>query len=466
MKDRIKDILASKGIEPVSERLRHFEEWAVTRLWEQYDEEIMNQRLITENSMRQLGLRLPNGTVGKPYTAVLSIPDGLVSLTGAAISPDTGLAAEIRGNDILVSGTPLSPGDTELTIAYNPPGTFDGEPASSLRIPVAFNPDPRSLWRDIPTPREIPFYKPDSDMEYLKVEAAPDGTPRKDVVAASRRGRSHAQEGNARDDDFRLFHCPDSDWYIIAVADGAGSARFSRRGSEIACDTVVEYCKGKLLDNRGFEEAVRAYHEAPESADTRKRLFAFVYDIVGNGAFLAHKAINAASDALDGTKPKDFATTLMFAVCKRFDFGWFVANYWVGDGAACIYDRKKGMAKLLGVPDEGEFSGQTRFLTMPEIFRDPQKVADRLRFGIYEDFTALLLMTDGVSDPMFETDVNLNAPARWDALWDTLRQGFPADGIPGVDLTDDNEGAKEQLLRWLDFWSPGNHDDRTIAILY
>ena len=23
-----------------------------------------------------------------------------------------------------------------------------------------------------------------------------------------------------------------------------------------------------------------------------------------------------------------------------------------------------------------------------------------------------------------------------------------------------------QLLDWLDFWSPGNHDDRTIAILY
>ena len=36
----------------------------------------------------------------------------------------------------------------------------------------------------------------------------------------------------------------------------------------------------------------------------------------------------------------------------------------------------------------------------------------------------------------------------------------------GVDLSDDNEAAKEQLLNWLDFWSPGNHDDRTIAILY
>lgn len=45
------------------------------------------------------------------------------------------------------------------------------------------------------------------------------------------------------------------------------------------------------------------------------------------------------------------------------------------------------------------------------------------------------------------------------ALWDDLKQ-------KGVDLTDDNDAAKDQLLDWLDFWSPGNHDDRTIAILY
>ncbi len=426
----------------------------------------MNQRIITENKLRQLGLRLPNGTVGKPYSATLDIPEGMVEVVGLTIASDTGLSADYDGDHIVVSGTPLSVGDTELIVSYNPPGLFDGEPASTLRIPVAFNPDPRSLWKNIPTSTDIPFYKPDTHAQYLKVECGADGSPRKDIVAASSRGRSHAQEGKARDDDFRLFHCPDSDWYIIAVADGAGSARFSRKGSEIACNTVVDYCKGKLLDNQPFEDAVRAYHDNTDDIDARKRLFSFVYDIVGNGAFLAHKAINAASDANPDTKPKDFATTLMFAICKRFDFGWFVANYWVGDGAACIYSRDKGLAKLLGVPDEGEFSGQTRFLTMPEIFRDPQKVADRLRFGIYEDFTALLLMTDGVSDPMFETDVNLNSPAKWDELWDTLAKGFPSDNIPGVDLSDDNEAAKDQLLRWLDFWSPGNHDDRTIAILY
>ena len=48
-------------------------------------------------------------------------------------------------------------------------------------------------------------------------------------------------------------------------------------------------------------------------------------------------------------------------------------------------------------------------------------------------------------------------------LW---RRGNAAVKENGVELTDDNEASKDQLLGWLDFWSPGNHDDRTIAILY
>lgn len=464
-------LLAACGINTSRERLEDFEKWMIQHLWAQYQDEIMNQRLIIENRIRDLGLRLPNGTVKKPYLATLTLPAEGIGDLEAIIAPESGLTADLThdcdGNiTVTVSGTPLQASDTEVRLQYRTSGWMEGDPLSELRVPVAFNPDPRTLWRDIPTNPDIPYYKPDTDQAYLKVESGPDGTPRKDIVAASRRGRSHAQEGKARDDDFRLFHCPDSDWYIIAVADGAGSAIYSRKGSAIACDTVVEYCKNKLLANQEFEDAVAAYHTSPDDPDAKKRLFSFVYDIIGNGAFAAHKAINAASEAASGTKPKDFATTLMFAVCKKFDFGWFVANYWVGDGAMCLFNRDRHVAKLLGVPDEGEFSGQTRFLTMPDIFRDPQSVANRLRFGIYDDFTALLLMTDGVSDPMFETDVNINSFDKWDDLWQSLSDGFSADEIPGVDLSDDNEEAAPQLLRWLDFWSPGNHDDRTIAILY
>ena len=101
-----------------------------------------------------------------------------------------------------------------------------------------------------------------------------------------------------------------------------------------------------------------------------------------------------------------------------------------------------------------------------EIFKDAASVFSRLRFSIEDDFTALMLMTDGVSDPMFETDRNLNDYSKWNEFWNKIKEGFPDDGIPGVDLRDDNPEAKDQLLRWMDFWSAGNHDDRTLAILY
>lgn len=107
----------------------------------------------------------------------------------------------------------------------------------------------------------------------------------------------------------------------------------------------------------------------------------------------------------------------------------------------------------------GEYAGQTRFLTMPEIFSDSNKFYQRMNCRIVPDFTALFLMTDGVSDPKFETDANLKSYDKWNELWADLKEN-------GVELTDDNEEAANQLLNWLDFWSPGNHDDRTIAILY
>ena len=82
----------------------------------------------------------------------------------------------------------------------------------------------------------------------------------------------------------------------------------------------------------------------------------------------------------------------------------------------------------------------------------------RLKYSIEQDFTALLLMSDGVSDPFFETDANLNRIQKWNELWENI--------VSAVDLSDDNIESQYQLLQWLDFWSPGNHDDRTIAILY
>ena len=424
----------------------------------------MNQRIMIENEVRQLGLRFPNGTVKKEYCVFFDLPIDKISDIELIGAEELGLILAI-GEDgkCSLSGKPKKAGDYSLKLRYK---TVEGEPASELAIPVAFNPNPRDLWRNIPTDPNIPYYKLDSETEYVKVEAGADGSPKKDIVAASQRGRSHAQEGKARDDHFSLFHCDESDWYIIAVADGAGSAKYSRKGSEVACKTVIDHCKSLLLNNPDFENSIRDYETDRENQEKRTNVTRHVIDIIYKGAMKAHEAVKRVAEANEEAKLKDFATTLMFAVCKKYDFGWFIASFWVGDGAMCLFDEENKTAKLLGNPDEGEFSGQTRFLTMPEIFRDPDVVSKRLRMAIVPDFTALFLMSDGISDPMFETDKNLKDYAKWEEFYKNLKNGFPDDEIAGVDLTDDNEAAKDQLLGWLDFWSPGNHDDRTIAILY
>lgn len=441
-----------------------FLNWAISSLWNTFKEERMNQRIMIENEIRQLGLRFPNGTVKKEYSYSFQLPTDKIDVIELSGIDELGLTLEMdKPGEFSLLGKPQKAGDFTLKLRYT---TVEGEPVSELIIPIAFNPSPRDLWKNIPTDRNIPYFKEDSDKEYLKVEAGKDGYPKKDIVAASQRGRSHAQEGKARDDHFSLFHCEESDWYIIAVADGAGSAKYSRKGSEVACNTVIDHCKNLLFENPEFEASIREYEANRDNQEKRTNVTRHVIDIVYKGAMKAHEAVKKVAEANEESKLKDFATTLMFAVCKKYDFGWFIASFWVGDGAMCLFDENNKTAKLLGTPDEGEFSGQTRFLTMPEIFRDPEVVAKRLRMAIVPDFTALFLMSDGVSDPMFETDKNLNDYAKWEEFYNNLKKGFPEDEIGGVDLSDDNEAAKDQLLGWLDFWSPGNHDDRTIAILY
>ena len=63
--------------------------------------------------------------------------------------------------------------------------------------------------------------------------------PLRNIIAASKRGRAHAHSGTFRDDDFSIQFNESTGWYMIAVADGAGSAQYAREGARIACDTAI-----------------------------------------------------------------------------------------------------------------------------------------------------------------------------------------------------------------------------------
>lgn len=482
--DKALQILIGNQEDDKAEKFLHF---LSDKLWELYNLYVMDKMKMADGELKW-NLNIPNAKENIEYNQTIIMPQvnsdifdnvELELVDAKGLDEDKhGLKLTVApdGKSLAITGIPsleafrkdgaVAESTFELTLIYKFCGGIEmpeDRPTLEHKIPFVINQDPRKLWRNLPVDWENmpePKYKnDDTQVEYVKVEALADGTPQKDIVAASKRGRSHAQEGKPRDDYFRMEHM-DNGWYIMAVADGAGSAKYSRQGSTIACDEAVNHCMSKLGQSKPFEDAISGYGNLQDSSEeeARKTVGNYIYDIVGTAAFKAHKAIQAEA-ALKKQPIKYYATTLLLTICKKFSFGWFVASFWVGDGAICLYDRNAHTAKILGVPDEGEYAGQTRFLTMPEIFKDATALYQRLRFCVVDDFTALFLMSDGVSDPKFETDANLNNPDKWDALWDDLKEN-------GVDLTDDNEASKDQLLDWLDFWAPGNHDDRTIAILY
>ena len=404
-------------------------------------------------------ITLPNGKVGQPYNFVFSVEKiGLTEIEDfwfAGLEP-IGLSFDAVTDAI--TGTPIISGEQTIQLFLKRKGWTEGKPVFERNLTLTVNPDPRSLWQSKPSDKNDPYWKSESASQFLKVEST--GlllkTERKDIVVASQRGRSHAHEGIFRDDDFGIDYDKTTEWYILTVADGAGSASASRKGSTIACETVVKVCKTQLeAQHKDFEHLIKELNK--DKSDTnRKKMGDALYGIVGTAVFKAYK--NIEEEATNSGRPvKDFSTTLIVSICKKFKFGWFVAAFWVGDGGVGIYNKKTRFLKVLGETDGGEFVGQTRFLTMPEITQ-PAELYRRLRFDIVDDFTALILMSDGITDPKFETDANLLKFEKWDELWTDLSKE--------VDFKDNNEKSAEQLLKWLDFWSPGNHDDRTIAILF
>jgi hypothetical protein len=183
---------------------------------------------------------------------------------------------------------------------------------------------------------------------------------------------------------------------------------------------------------------------------------------MGKAAYYVHQALVTEAGE-KGALLKDYNTTLLFTLVRQIDTQYFVASFWVGDGAIGIYTAEPPAVVVMGTPDGGAFAGETKFVTMPEIF-NKDVLYNRFSIKVVPSFTALMLMTDGITDPKFGTDAALIQPEKWSALWADL-QGSNDDGAK-VQLQPEAEQPEQELLGWLDFWSPGNHDDRTLLILY
>ena len=91
-------------------------------------------------------------------------------------------------------------------------------------------------------------------------------------------------------------------------------------------------------------------------------------------------------------------------------------------------------------------------------------MASRFGYHVVDDFSFLFLMTDGIYDAKFIVEANLEKTKNWLEFINDL-EGDNEDDIK-VDFSKELPVVEEQLNQWMDFWSKGNHDDRTLAIIY
>ena len=342
----------------------------------------------------------------------------------------------------------------------------------SFHFKLIVNPDPKTLWKNIPSKQDGVYPKPDCDKFFLSCGGS------LFIAAASQRGRSHAQEGKPRDDDFLAYWDDNTDCAILVAADGAGSAKFSRKGSEIATRTAMEKVKAAIEPEfwTALKPSIDKWVES-QDVQAQKNIQVSLYKVLVQAAWEAKTRIRKEAEEheerffADYKKrekftARDYATTIILTIAKKLDVGgWFIATFWVGDGGMGIYRADADKIIVQGTPDGGEYGGQTRFLTddgadvWPQCEDAANKIIERrIRFDVVDSFDAIILMTDGITDPWFETDGNLNCQAKWNELW--------ADIAKAVSFEKRDDSAADALLKWMDFWSPGNHDDRTMIIMW
>lgn len=276
-------------------------------------------------------------------------------------------------------------------------------------------------------------------------------------MVASKRGRSHAHEGKFREDDFAVNTLP-LDWNIVSVSDGAGSATAAREGSRLATTTVNQFFSSQVLNR--IEDHINLLFASQSSIEEQSETKQNIINILSESVLNVYHRLEktAAENALS---VNDLHATLIFTLLKKFSFGYVILSFGVGDCPINLINTDFSEIKLLNQMDVGEFGGGTRFITMKEIFND--KIASRFQITCVEDFSYLVLMTDGIYDPKFTTENKLEDTESWKLFFEDLAGNN--DDRTKADFIND-EKIDEQLLIWSDFWSRGNHDDRTLAIIY
>jgi DNA-binding transcriptional ArsR family regulator len=205
---------------------------------------------------------------------------------------------------------------------------------------------------------------------------------------------------------------------VVALADGAGSAKHAEHGAQVAVETSLD-----LVVDRFDSLATAPAHEV------RRTILGCVLDR------LADRALALEAEG------KDLGSTLLFAAVGR---GRFLAGH-VGDGVIGVM--KDGHSAVLSEPARGEFANETVLLS-------GMRSATELRLfrGSARGVTGFVLMSDGAAESLHQRRTGRLAAAV-DRFFAWLDENPPSDVSRAL------EQQAHSLLR------SRTRDDCSVAVL-
>jgi serine/threonine protein phosphatase PrpC len=266
------------------------------------------------------------------------------------------------------------------------------------------------------------------------------------IVGATRRGRSNAHNGNAREDAFQIF--TSNRHVIMCVSDGSAQSKLSRIASEMLCQTIGQRLSARLTTEETSLVAMN-------SQDLRKAVGQQMHD-AGHEAFVALRDLAAKSRR----NVNDFRATFLMAVIYIGSKETIILTTQIGDGFMAVLPAG-APAKPFGDGDNGEHPDSTNCLVPDdEAFTKLRKI----RTVPDQNIQGLIVATDGVGDAFFPLESRVGEIF---AQFTGGTQTSLADmkqTVHGPIVGQD--GNPSFIESWLGFEKRGENDDRTIIFAW
>lgn len=186
------------------------------------------------------------------------------------------------------------------------------------------------------------------------------------VIQCAIQGRSHIKSDIPCQD--KTYSAVDNETQVIALADGAGSAKLSHYGAE----TVTKFICSELT------EKFDAYFSDNDGASVKQQLIEGML-----------KSLSKTANQLE-CEIKELASTLMFVAIKNNQF--IIAH--IGDGVVGYL--KNDEMKIASQPENGEFVNTTVFTTSKDAI-----MTMKLIKGSLGEIQGFVLMSDGTETSLY-----------------------------------------------------------------